>query len=413
MRILYVNQYFPPEIEPSATKVHEVGRELVHLGHHVTVITGFPNYPAGVIPREYRGKLAQTEEWDGIRVLRTALFPARTSRFLLRTLSHVSFQISSALRSLGSGLCDVVICSSPPLEIALTGIFISWLKRKPFVFEIRDLWPDDAIHLGLLKGKVPIAIARWIEHLAYCRASKVVPVSPGFVPYLLNASVSEQKIEVIVNGTNVDLFRPSHPTYLPQGDGCSQTGMKDGFIAIYTGTHGLQHHLETVLEAASLLKAHENIRFVLVGDGREKPGLLERKNQLGLNNVELLPTQPRQEVATLIARAGVCLIHTADMMINTRNIPAKLFDYMAAGKPIVVGANGQARTLVEQAQAGTAVAPEDAQGMADAILTLYGDRELRERLGANGRKYAVQHFSRQIVARQYAQLLKEALCATH
>lgn len=407
MRILFINQFFPPEIEPSATKVHEVGRELVRLDHQVTVITGFPNYPTGVIPPEYRGKLVQTEEWDGIRVLRTALLPVSTSRFLLRTLSHLSFLISSSLRSLGSGPCDIVICSSPPLEIALAGIFISRLKRKPFVLEIRDLWPDDAIHLGLLKGRVPIAIAKWIEHLAYRRASMLVPVSPGFVPYLLREGVPEWKIRVIVNGSDVNVFRPDGAQsamgrHFPDGD----------FVVIYAGTHGLQHHLETVLETACLLREHQEIGFVLAGDGNEKTKLLEKQRQLGLTNVQLLPTQPREKIAALIGGADVCLVHTADMMINTRNIPAKLFDYMAAGRPVVVAARGQARSLVEQAQAGIAVSPEDPHGMAEAIVQLCNDSGLRAQLGVNGRKYAVEHFSRQIIAQQYTHLLKEVLCAT-
>lgn len=409
MRILFFNQYFPPEIEPSAAKVHEVGRELVKMGHQVTVITGFPHYPSGAIPSEYRRKLAQTEECDGIQVLRTALFPASTSRFLLRTLSHLSFLISSALRSLGSGPCDVVISSSPPLEIALAGIFVSRLKRKPFVFEIRDLWPDDAIHLGLLKGRVPIAIAKWIERLAYRQAKRIVPVSPGFVPYLLSEGLPEPKVRVIINGTDVHLFRPeaawSRVGRLFNAD--------DGnFTVIYAGTHGLQHHLETVLETARLLAEHRNIRFLLVGDGREKAKLLAKRRQFGLTNVQFLPARPREKIATLIAGADICLLHTADMMINTRNIPAKLFDYMAAGRSIVAGARGQAQRLVERAQTGITVSPENPSEMAEAILQLYSDSHLRAQLGANGRKYALEHFSRQLIAQQYAQLLEEVLCAT-
>lgn len=409
LKILYINQYFPPEIEPSATKVHEVGRELVRLGHEVTVITGFPNYPTGVIPPEYCGKLVQSEELDGIRVLRTVLFPASTSRFFLRIVNHLSFMISSVFRSWSSGPCDVIICSSPPLEIALSGVLVSWLKRKSFIFEIRDLWPDDVIHLGLLKGNIPIAVARRIEKIAYNRASMVVPVSPGFVPYLVSVGVPERKIKAIVNGTNVDLFHPFRQGYPPCGEGCSEIWLKDCFVVVYTGTHGLQHKLETVLDTAAILRKYSDIHFVLAGDGKEKKNLLERRHRLGLTNVHFKSTQPREKIATLIAQADICLLHTADMMINTRNYPAKLFDYLASGKPIVIGANGQVRTLVEHAQAGIAVAPEDAQGMADAILRLYYDSQLRTQLGSNGRKYAIENFSRQIIAKQYAQLLKKSL----
>ncbi len=402
MKILYLNQYFPPEIEPSAAKVHEVGRELVKMGHQVTVITGFPNYPSGTIPSEYRGRLFQREAWDGIQVLRTALFPASTSQFLLRMFGHLSFLISSVLRSLGSGSCDVIICSSPPLEIALAGIFVSWLKRKPFIFEVRDLWPDDAIQLGLLKGKAPIAIARWIEQLAYRQANKLVSVSPGFVPYLLKEGVPKWKIRVIIGGTDVNLFRPEAGRSHGDGD----------FTVIYAGTYGLQHHLETVLETARLLAPCEDIGFLLIGEGREKAKLLAKRRQLGLTNVQFSPSQPREKVAASITGADVCLLHTADMMINSRNIPAKLFDYMAAGRPIVAGAKGQARCLVEQAQTGIVVSPEDAEGMAAAILQLYEDGKLRARLGTNGREYALEHFSRQFIAQQYAQLFEEVSCAT-
>lgn len=259
------------------------------MGHQVTVITGFPNYPIGIIPPEYRGKLVQKEEWDGINVIRTALLPVSTSHFFLRTLSHLSFLVSSSLESMGSGPCDVVICSSPPLEIALAGIFVSRLKGSPLVFEIRDLWPDDAIHLGLLKDQISIGIAKWVERLAYRRASKIVPVSPGFISYLLGEGVREWKIKVIANGTDVRLFQ-GHP---PQTaiDRRPYANNRD-FVVIYTGTHGLQHHLETVLETAWLLREHRDIRFVLVGDGKEKASIQQKQRQLALTNVQLLPTQP-------------------------------------------------------------------------------------------------------------------------
>jgi len=410
MHILFINQFFPPEVEPSATKVYEVGSELVRLGHQVKVITGFPNYPTGIRPPEYRGKLVQTEEWGGIQVLRTALFTASTSRFMFRTLSHFSFLLSSLLRSLGSGQCDVIICSSPPLEIALSGVLVSLIKHRPLVLEIRDLWPDEIIQPGYLRNPLLISVAKWVESIAYRRAVKIVPVSHGFVPYLVNEGVPDNKIEVNINGTDTTLFRPDASGAKLER---KKLGLDSRFVAIYAGTHGLQHHLETVLEAANMLKSHSDIIFLLVGDGKEKNKLLTLQRKLSLRNVLFLPTQPRHRISRMIAAADVCLVHTEKILINTRNIQAKMFDYMASGCPIIVGADGQMRELIERASAGIFVGAENAQGMAKAILRLYNYNGLRKQLGENGRKYALKHFSRQIIAKQYVQLLEDVLCEMH
>jgi len=398
VRILYINQYFPPEIEPSATKVHEVGRELVRMGHQVTVITGFPHYPTGIVQPQYRGKLVQTEELDGIRVLRTWLWPASTSHFLRRIACHISFAASAFLRAVGSGACDVIVCSSPPLEIALAGVAISTIKRRPFVFEVRDLWPDEPIQTGQLKGKFLIALARWIEHTVYCRAACLVAVSPGFVAYLQSQGVPHEKITVLPNGTDVNLFGAN-----PQARTAVRVelGLEDAFVVGYTGTHGFQHHLETVLVAARMLLDQPGICFLFVGDGKEKSKLVDLGREWRLSNVQFLPTHPRARVARILTATDICVTHSEDIPINRRNLQSKLFDYMAAGKPIVLGCDGEMRNLIENAGAGIWVGAQQPERMAQAILRLKNEPVLRTQLGQAGREYALRHLSRERVALEY------------
>jgi len=403
VRILYINQYFPPEIEPSATKVHEVGRELVKMGHQVTVITGFPHYPTGALPRQYRGKLAQTEALDGIQVLRTWLLPASTSHFVRRTLCHMSFTASAILRAVGTGHYDVIVCSSPPLEVALAGVVVSVIKRCPFVFEVRDLWPDEVIQGGQLRGRFPIAVAKLIERTVYRRAARLVAVSPGFVPYLQGEGVPLERITVLPNGTDVHLFRPD-----PRARAAVRTelGLGDAFVVGYAGTHGFQHHLETVLKAARMLLGQQDIRFLFVGDGKEKEMLVELGKEWGLSNVQFLPAQPRAEVARILAAVDICVTHSEDIPINRRNLQSKLFDYMAAGKPIVLGCDGQMRKLIESAGAGIWVGAQQPERMAQAILKLRSEPNLRTQLGRAGRKYALTHLSREKIATAYLEVLK-------
>lgn len=405
MRVLIINQYFPPEVEPSASKMHEVAREWVRDGFEVVVIAGIPSYPSGIVDARYRRALWRVERIDGIQVIRTYAAPSRPGAVVRRILSHLSFMISATVAGLFVKGCDVVLASSPPLEVALTGLLVARLKRRPFVFEVRDLWPDDAISLGLIHNRVIIGLTRLAERFCYRKADRVVVVSPGFVDYVASSGVEKKKIEVIVNGTDTALFRPRGTkdpllrALFPEGS----------IIVLYAGTFGLQHNLITVMRTAALLKGESGLSFLLIGDGCDRVELQKAKVGWDLENVVLLPVQTRRRIASLISSADICLVHTARYDINLRNLPAKVFDYMACARPIVIAGRGEARALVEGAGAGTPAEPDDPESLRRALLSLADDPGLRARLGENGRRFAIAHCSRQVVATHYGGLLAETV----
>jgi colanic acid biosynthesis glycosyl transferase WcaI len=405
VHVLIINRYFPPEVEPSASKMHEIAREWVRSGLEVTVIAGIPSYPSGVVDRRYRRCLWRVERTDGIQVVRTYAAPSRPGEILRRILSHLSFMISGTVAALFMKRCDVVLASSPPLEVALTGLLVARLKRRPFIFEVRDLWPDDAISLGLIQNRLIIGFTRLAERFCYRKADRVVVVSPGFVDHVASTGVEKKRIEVIVNGTDTVLFRPR---------GTKDPLLRDLFaegstIVLYAGTFGLQHNLITVMRTAALLKGENGLSFVLIGDGCDRAELQKAKAGWDLENVVLLPVQPRRKIASLIASADICLVHTARYDINLRNLPAKVFDYMACARPIVIAGRGEARALVEGACAGTSAEPDDPESLRGALLSLAGDPGLRALLGENGRRFAIAHCSRQVVATHYVGLLAETV----
>jgi glycosyltransferase involved in cell wall biosynthesis len=408
MKVLFVTQYFPPEIEPSAAKVHDLACKLAEYGHSVTVITGFPNYPSGVIPVKYRGKLYLSELKDGVKVLRTFLIPSPNRGIVRRILNQLSFLISATLRGLLVKRPDVIVTSSPPLETGLAGYLLSWIKRLPFVFEVRDAWPKAVVIVGVLRHNFLITLAEAIEKFLYQRASKVVVVTRGVEAHVIERGATKDKVVLIPNGTDTELFRPDN-----QGGSLRvELGLAEKFIAIYAGTHGLQANLTSVLQAARLLQNLKEIVFLFVGDGAEKPALLRLSQESGLPNVIFLNPQTRERLAQFLSIADVGIVHTRKDPFFEGYLPVKMFEYMAAGCPIVLGANGESRALVEEAKAGIWVGPENPQAMAEGILRLYENPHLLQRMGKNGRKYAIENFSRTILVQRYQEVLANVLNPT-
>ena len=241
MKILYISQYFIPEVEPSASKVFELSKEFAGLGHEVTVITGFPNYPSGRLYSNYRLRLFMREFLQGIKVIRVFLVPAASGNYARRVAGHISFMFSALVAGIFIQRPDVVICSSPPLEIAVAGWVVSRIKRAKFVFEVRDLWPDDAIQLGIVKNSILSRALVWFEKFIYRQADLIVPVSNGFVKHILSSGVKKEKIKVILNGTDINLFHPRETK--------EQFFVKDSFICLYLGTQGLQNNLIPLMDA--------------------------------------------------------------------------------------------------------------------------------------------------------------------
>ena len=410
MRILYLSQYFPPEMGAPAARVHELSREWAALGHRVTVLTGFPNHPTGVIPPDYRGQLIRRERLDDIEVVRTPIYAAANRGLLKRGLNYVSYALSAAL--VGPWLTeqpDVVIATSPQLLTAASGFWMAALKRRPFIFEVRDLWPRSIVEVGALSADHPaIRALEQLEMFLYSRAALIVTVTDSFVDELAARGVPRQKLQVVKNGVDLELFHPAPK----DNDVRRELGFSaDDFMCLYVGTHGMAHGLETLLEAAQLLKGQASIRFVLVGEGAEKQALKDRASSMGLGSITFVDKQPRSKVARYLAASDVSLVLLRNKPLFKTVLPSKIFEIMGAARPMVLSVDGEARRVVEQAQAGVFVPPEDPVALSEAILKLMNSPSACTDMGERGRAFVEASFSRKALARQYLDVLEELLVA--
>lgn len=408
MHILYLSQYFPPEIGATQTRAYEMARGLVRAGHHVTVIAEVPNHPSGVIPPAYRGRLVERSSLDSIDVLRVWVKASQLKTFRRRMAFYLSYMVmaSAAGLVLARERYDVLVASSPPLFVGGAALAISALRHLPWVFEVRDLWPESAVQLGELRNPRAVAWATRLEEACYCRARRIVTVTEGIRQRLLARGYPANKIALIPNGANTDLYTP-RPLDLATR---SRLGIApDAVLVVFTGLHGLAQGLETVLLAADELRTHSTVQFLFVGDGPRKADLVQMARRMALPNVHFHDAVPEVELPSLLAAADVGL-HTARRLdISAGTLPVKMFSYMASGLPVVMAIEGEAAELVQQAQAGIVVAPEDPAALAQAILTLAADPALRAECGQRGRALVEARYSRQALAAQLANLLQQVL----
>ena len=408
MKILYLSQYFPPEMGAPAARVSELSRHWAKAGHDVTVLTGFPHYPSGVVPQEYRAKLRHLimrEDLDGVRVERTWLATLPNRRTWERVLNYTSFTVSAALRGSFLDSPDVVIATSPQLLECLAGLWIATLRRVPFVFEVRDLWPE-SLTLDANSGlnlMVRTVLSK-ISYFLYRRSSHIVVVTPAFKKYLIeHYNVAPEKISIVMHGVEPDVFTPSGET-----DSVVEEFQLGGrFVVSFIGVLGNAHGLRTVAYAAARLQeTRPEVLLLLVGEGADKSSVEALAATMGLKNLLIIGQQPRSKIPALIRASSVCLVLLKKSQVFKTVIPTKLLEFMACGRPVILGVEGQARELVEKADCGVCVPPEDSASLAGAIEQLYSDPELRERLGGNGRDYVVRHLSREQTARDYITVLQ-------
>ena len=414
MKILYVSQYFPPEMGAPSARVYELSRHWVKAGHRVTVLTGFPNHPTGVVPADYRRqmrRLTVCERIDGIEVVRTWLYPAPNRRPLERMAVYGSFGLSACVRGSFLGRPDVVIGTSPQLLNGVSGWWISRLKGCPFVFEVRDLWPESLLASGI--GREDSFLIRGLGRLAsflYRRCDRIVVVTEALKDNLVKQrGLSEGKIDVVENGVEIEEFRPQEDT----DDLRQRLGLDGKFIASYIGTMGYAHGLDVVLEAAGKVRgALPDVVFLLVGEGAEKARLQEMASKLRLDNIQFVDQQPRDRIPAFISMSDVCLVPLRRAELFATVLPSKMLEFMACGRPVVLGVDGQARRILEKAQAGMYVSPGDPADLARALVDLYRDPALRSRLGENGREFIIKHYSREEKALQYLELMDRLVANT-
>lgn len=410
MKICYVSQYFPPEMGAPAARAVELSRHWAAAGHAVTVLTGFPNHPTGVVPAEYRDRfrrLVVRERIDGVDVVRTFLLPFPNRKAYERMLNYSSFCVSAGTTGLFLPRPDVVIATSPQLLVGLSGWWLARCKRVPFVFEVRDLWPESLSAVGM--GRSNSMLHRRLAQIAgflYRHADRIVVVTPAFEDYLVDHwHVPREKISVIENGVETQLF-----TAQPGIEQRRELAAEGKFVVSYIGTIGMAHKLETIVGAASRLQeTNSEILFLILGEGAEKARIKAFAGNQRLTNVRFVDQQPREKVPAYIGASDVCLVPLKKSDLFKTVIPTKMLEFMSCARPVILGVEGQAKKILEEALAGIAIEPENPDALADAIRHLAENRETARALGENGRQYILRKFSRRHTAERYIRVLEQLL----
>ena len=405
MRILIVTHYFPPETGAPQARLSALAASWAADGDDVTVLTGMPNHPTGVLPASYRRAVRRRELADGYRVVRTWLYATPNEGVARKTLGHLSFMASSVLLGWrASGAADVVVVSSPTFFSILSGWLLARLKRARFVVEIRDLWPAIFVELGVLTNRRVIRMLERMELAAYAAADQVVVVSEGFRSDLLRRGVPPEKVHTIRNGVDLGRFTPAGGSSGERDELRARLGAgPDDCLVLYAGTHGISQGLTAIADAAALLDRRA-IRFAFVGDGADKKRLARRVAELGLRNVLLLPGLPNAEMPALLAAADICLVPLRNVPLFASFIPSKMFEYLAAGKAVIGSVAGEAAQILAAAGA-VVVPPEDSGSLAAAITALAADPPLRTEIGRVGRAFVERHYDRAALALEYRKIL--------
>src|ERR1035437_2303254 len=393
-----------------AARASELACHWAQAGHDVSVLTGFPNHPTGVVPPEWRGRLRRMiyqERVGGVDVFRTWLWPLPNRKAHERMRNYASFCVSAALRGLAIPRPDVIIASSPQLLVGLAGWWLAFARQLPFVFEVRDLWPESLAAVGVgdensLLHHTLAAVAKFL----YQRSDRIVVVTPAFKDHLIRRwRVPAEKIAVVENGVETDLFAP-----VPSAANDAlrrELGGEAKFLVCYIGTMGMAHGLETLLDAAGQLQhQRSNAQFLLVGEGAEKERIKAMAQSHGLANVCFLDQQPREKIPAFISASDVCLVLLKKADVFKTVIPTKMLEFMSCARPVLLGVDGQARQIVEDAGAGLVIEPENAAALVQAVNQLSADRELGVRLGQKGREYILRNFSRGRTAEKYIDVLQ-------
>jgi colanic acid biosynthesis glycosyl transferase WcaI len=411
VKILYVSQYFPPEMGAPAGRVAELSRLWVEDGHEVTVLTGFPNHPTGIVPLEYRRRfrhLVSRDTHNGVNVVRTWLLPFPNRKTYERMLNYSSFCVSSVTTGVFLHQPDVVIATSPQLLVGLSGWGLARCKGVPFVFEVRDLWPESLAAVGV--GGENSMLHRSLMKIAgflYRNCHRVIVVTPAFKEYLVEHwQVPEDKISIVENGVDTNLFSSLRPNLALR----RELGAEGKFVVSYIGTMGNAHGLETVLEAASLLREKApNVLFLFVGEGAEKRRIISLAHSYGLTNLRFIDQQPREKIPAYISTSHACLVLLKKTELFKTVLPTKMLEFMSCARPVILGVDGHARKVMEQAKAGIFIRPEDPAELAEAVMRLAVNPALCEFLGSNGRQHVLQYFSRGETSKIYLDVLQDLL----
>jgi glycosyltransferase involved in cell wall biosynthesis len=405
MKILFYSQYFYPETNAPANRWTYFAEYLSKKGHEITVLTSFPNHPLGKIFKGYKNCWRFIEKKEEIEIIHTWTYVSSSRKFLSRLLNYFSFAFSSYFNSryLKNKNFDCFIASSPPLSVPIIGKMIAKKFKIPFILDLRDVWPEAAISTGYLKKGFLYNLAEKWERKVYQEAKKIIVNSPAILEELnQNKDVPLKKLEYIPNGADLEFFCSDRNYEEIE----RKYGLKNKFVVLYTGLLGFAQAPEFLVDTAKILAENKEIVFLIVGEGPLKKDLELKIKKLGLKNIILTGQRLREEMPLFVARGDICLVPYKNKTTFKKNIPSKMFDYMAAGKPIIINLKGVASNIIEQASAGLLVEPENSQSLAENILKIYHNESLREKMGSAAKIYAENNYNKKVISEKLEIILK-------
>jgi len=398
--LLLIHQYFAGPTEPGGTRHYELASHLVRDGHECAIVASTFNYSSGKRAVEGNGLVIE-QDIDGIKVLRAYTYPSLHRSFTWRVVALVSFMFSSVWAALRVKRVDLVMGTSPPLFQAVSAWFVSVVRRRPLLLEIRDLWPEFAVDIGVLTNPVLIKIARWVEIFLYRHATHLLVNSPAYRDYLLAKGVPDEKISVIPNGVDPDMF-PLGVDGTPIRD---EFGLHGKFVVTYAGALGMANDLDTLLRAANRVRDDDRFRFLIVGAGKDRAHLESRVAELKLTNVIFTGSRNKSEMPAILAATDACVATLLNIPMFRTTYPNKVFDYMAAERPTLLAIDGVIRKVVEDGDGGLFVPPGDDAALAAAAVTLCDNPERARAMGRSARRHVEQNFNRHRQAEDFVRLV--------
>ena len=407
MRILFLSHYFPPERNAPASRTFAHCRLWAAAGHAVTVVTCAPHHPRGVLYPGYRNALRQIEYVNGVRVVRCLTLPAANEGTWKRSASFLFYLVSAVCCAMLEERPDIVIATSPQFLCGWAGVVVGTLRRRPVLIEIRDLWPESIAAVGALHARLVLKALEALERSMYRAARHIVTVGDGYRDGLIERGVEPERVSVVMNGVDRDLFFPGNE----DRELADRLGVSGRFCVTYCGAIGMAHGLEVVLRAARLLldRGRSDVMFLLVGDGARLEALRGEALRDGLDNVVFTGALDRNEVPAVLSMSDACLVHLRKAETFTTVMPSKIFEFAAMERPIILGVRGFARDFVTEAGCGICVEPGNEEELVAAALRLVDDAELRHRLGAAGRAYVTERFDRTRLAERYLRIIERVV----